>query len=133
MSALLDEIIAMRKAKAIEYEEYLKQIAVLAKKVAAGQEPDTPKQINTPGRRALYNNLKSGGTDEAPAAYGHANTDDVLELTVRIDETIKQVRPDDWRGILAKEQVIKAALYGILQDKTEVERIFFIITQHKEY
>ena len=48
-------------------------------------------------------------------------------------ETVKQVRPDDWRGVLAKEQVIKAALYEILQDETEVERIFFIITQHKEY
>ena len=38
MSALLDEIIAMRKAKAIEYEEYLKQIAELAKKVEVGQD-----------------------------------------------------------------------------------------------
>ena len=36
MSALLDEIIAARKAKAIEYEEYLKRIAELAKKVQAG-------------------------------------------------------------------------------------------------
>jgi type I restriction enzyme, R subunit len=30
MSALLDEIIAMRKANAIEYEDYLKRIAELA-------------------------------------------------------------------------------------------------------
>ena len=37
MSALLDEIIAARKAKAIEYEEYLKQIADLSKTVAAGR------------------------------------------------------------------------------------------------
>ena len=36
MSALLDEIIAARKAKAIEYEEYLKRIAALAAKVEAG-------------------------------------------------------------------------------------------------
>jgi len=41
----------------------------------------------------------------------------VLALTLKIDETIKQVRPDDWRGIQAKEQIIKAALYGILQDE----------------
>ena len=57
MSTLLDEIIAARKAKAIEYEEYLKRIADLAKKVQAGQAEDTPKQVDTPGRRALYNNL----------------------------------------------------------------------------
>ena len=49
MSALLDEIIEARKAKAIEYEEYLKRIAELAKKVEAGQSEDTPPQLNTPG------------------------------------------------------------------------------------
>ena len=43
MSALLDEIIAARKAKAIEYEEYLKRIAELAKQVEAGQADDTPE------------------------------------------------------------------------------------------
>ena len=57
MSALLDEIIAARKAKAIEYEEYLKRIAELAKRVEAGQAEDTPGELDTPGTRALYNNL----------------------------------------------------------------------------
>ncbi len=42
MSALLDEIIRLRKEKAIEYEEYLKRIAELAKQVQAGQAPTTP-------------------------------------------------------------------------------------------
>ncbi len=132
MSALLDEIIAMRKAKAIEYEEYLKRIAELAKRVEVGQAEDTPESLNTPGRRALYNNIYSG-LAEPTAAYGQADKDEALALTLKIDETIKQVRPDDWRGVQAKEQVIKAALYGILQDVSEVERIFFIIAQHKEY
>ena len=45
MSALLDEIIAARKAKAIEYEEYLKRIAELAKQVEAGQAEETPEQL----------------------------------------------------------------------------------------
>ncbi len=136
MSAVLDEIIATRKAKAIEYEEYLRQIAELAKRVTTGQDPDTPEPINTPGRRALYNNLRQGpscGTAEPSPAYGNANKDDVLALTIKIDETIRQIRPDDWRGVQAKEQVIKAALYGILQDVAEVERIFLIIRQQKEY
>ena len=57
MSALLNEIIADRKAKAIEYEEYLKRIAELAKKVEAGQAEETPEGLNTPGKRAIYNNL----------------------------------------------------------------------------
>jgi len=128
MSALLDEIIATRKAKAIEYEEYLKRIAELVKTVEEGQAGDTPEQLNTPGRRALYDNLC-----EPSAAYGNASKNDALELTVRIDETIRQVRPDDWRGVQAKEQIIKAALYGVLQDAAKVEGIFPIVTLHKEY
>src|SRR6266853_934699 len=57
MSALLDEIIAARKARAIEYEEYLKRIADLARKVEAGHGDETPEKLDTPGKRALYNNL----------------------------------------------------------------------------
>src|SRR3989449_6918961 len=59
MSALLDEIIAARKAKAIEYEDYLQRIAALAKQVEAGQADDTPEALKeSPALRALYNNLK---------------------------------------------------------------------------
>ena len=36
-------------------------------------------------------------------------------------------------GIQAREQVIKAALYGALQNEDEVERIFLIIKQQTEY
>jgi type I restriction enzyme R subunit len=116
MSALLDEIIVARKAKAIEYEAYLKQIGELAKRVDAGLAEDAPEALNTPGRRALYNNLNHNE-----------------ELAIKIDEAVKQVRPDDWRGIQAREQVIKAALYGALQQEAEVERVFLIIKRQREY
>ncbi len=141
MSALLVEIIAARKAKAIEYEEYLKRIADLAQKVEAGQAEGTPETLDTPGKRALYNNLeKDGGKSseadrvaEEPAEYGSIG-DSVLNLALKIDETIKKIRPDDWRDNGGpREQVIKAALYDILQDETEVERIFLIIKAQKEY
>ncbi len=116
MSALLDEIIASRKAKATVYEEYLNKIAELAKQVEAGQADDTPKQLDTPGRRALYNNLNQDA-----------------DLAVKIDETVKSVRPDDWRGHQARENEIKRSLWNILHDGLEVERIFLIIKQQKEY
>lgn len=116
MSALLSEIIAARKAKAIEYEEYLQRIAELAKRVEAGQAEDTPRTVDTAGKRALYNNLNQ---DEA--------------LALRIDQTVRQVRHDGWRGVQTREQVIKAALYGVLQDEDEVERIFLIIFAQPEY
>jgi type I restriction enzyme R subunit len=116
MSALLDEIIAARKAKAIDYEEYLKRIAELAKRVQAGQAEDTPEQVDTPGRRALYNNLSK---DE--------------DLALKIDEAVRQTRPDGWRGVQAREQVVKRALYDVLQDVGEVERIFLIVKQQRDY
>lgn len=116
MSALLDEIIAARKARAIEYEEYLKRIAELAKKVDAGQAEETPVKLDTPGKRALYNNLSRNE-----------------ELALRVDAAVKTVRPDGWRGVQAREQVIKLAIYGVLQDVAEVERVFLIIKAQAEY
>ena len=116
MSTLLDEIITTRHTKAIEYEEYLKQIAALAKRVEAGQAEGTPVNLNTPGKRALWNNLAQNES-----------------LALKIDETIRQVRPDAWRGVQSREQIIKASLYGVLQDITEVERVFLIIKAQREY
>ena len=116
MSKLLDEIIAARKAKAVEYEEYLKQIAELAKRVQAGKAADTPEKLDTPGRRALYNNL---GRNE--------------ELALQIDDVLKTVRHDGWRGIQAREQIIKSAIYNLLLDANEVERVFSIIKAQPEY
>jgi type I restriction enzyme, R subunit len=116
MSALLDEVIAARKARAIEYEEYLKQIAEIAKQAQTGRSDDTPERLDTPGKRALWNNLNQ---NEA--------------LALKIDQSVKQVRPDAWRGIQARENVIKAELYKILKDQEEVERLFKIIYHQREY
>lgn len=116
MSALLDEIIAARKAKAIEYEEYLNRIAEVAKRVEVGHAEETPKALNTPGKRALYNNLS------------HKE-----ELALKVDGAVRANRPDGWRGVLAREQVIKRALYEVLGDIGEVERIFPIIIAQSEY
>ena len=132
MSKLLDEIIEARKAKALEYEEYLKQIHDLVKKVKTGHSETVPQELNTPGKRAIFNNLRpvrDGHVGGPRPEYGDAD----VKLAIRIDETVRRVRPDGWRGHQAREQVIKAALYGILQDQAEVERLFLIIKAQKEY
>ncbi len=41
--------------------------------------------------------------------------------------------PDGWRGVQAREQVIKRALFDTLMDESEVERIFLIIKAQGEY
>ncbi len=116
MSKLLDEIIAARKARAIEYQEYLQKIADLAKRVHAGQPEDLPPTLNTPGRRALYNNL---GQDE--------------NLAMAVDRAVLGARPDGWRGIPARENVIKQAIYNAVGDASQVERIFAIVKAQSEY
>ncbi len=117
MSALLDEIIANRRAKALEYESYLQQIAELVKKVLTGFAENTPKRINTPALRALYSNL---GQNE--------------ELALEVHKAVQHIRPDDWRGIRTRENVIKAALLPLLGHQSEVERVFLLlVSQTGEY
>jgi type I restriction enzyme R subunit len=116
MSALLDEIIAALRARAIEYEEYLKRIAELAKRVEAGHAGDAPVDIDTPARRALYNNL-------------HQDRD----LALKVDAAVRHARPDSWRGVQPREMVVKKAIFDVLQDEHEVERIFLIVKQQREY
>ena len=116
MSKLLDEVIKFRKENADKYEEYLKKIAKLAKQVKTGNSASTPSTLKTQGQRALYNNL---GKNES--------------LALQIDSKLKKVSPADWRGVQTRENVIKQALYEILNDEDEVERIFIIIKNQREY
>lgn len=141
MSALLNEILADLKAQRIDYEEFLKRIAELAKKVQTSQAADTPEKLNTPGKRALYNNLMQQRGDvsddklgEGVHQYGTEAATRALELALQVDETVRRVRPNAFRGNQAKENVIKAALLPLLgNDAAEVERIFHIIKAHLEY
>lgn len=88
MSTLLDEIIAARKAKAIEYEQYLKRIAEIVKQVEAGKGPGTPEPLKSPGQHALYNLLSHGGSDSLPGGL-HAASEGALDLALRIDNVVK--------------------------------------------
>jgi type I restriction enzyme, R subunit len=128
MSELLDEVIAARRAGAIAYEEYLRRIAEVVRRVDAGKADDTPERLDSRGRRAIYNALRDG------VEPGDGDGDGlVVDLALKIDETVRQVRPDAWRGMQAKEEVIKAALYGILQDVDRVEKVFLVIAAQGEY
>ena len=85
-------------------------------RLQAGQAEDTPEQVNTPGLRALYNNLEKD-----------------RDVALKIDEAVKANRPDGWRGVQTREMVIKRALYEVLQDPAKVERIFLIVKAQAKY
>tara|TARA_R110000744_G_scaffold380514_1_gene501616 strand:- start:15646 stop:18723 length:3078 start_codon:yes stop_codon:yes gene_type:complete len=126
MSRLLDELIVERRNKAIEYSEYLKRIADIAKRVEVGHDEQIPEPLrNSPGLRALFNNLKLDDT---------ASEQQKLELAQEIDQATRIARQDNWRGHKGKENKIKEALYPILgNNKDEVERIFHIVFAQGEY
>ena len=116
MSKLLNTIIAELREKKINYEEYLQKIAELAKRVSNITRDDLPKTIQTNPQRALYNNLDK---NEA--------------LSLACDEAVRYTKQVDWRGDDKKEMLIKGALHNVLKDEKEVERIFPIIKQQREY
>lgn len=116
MSALLEEIIAARKARATEYEEYLRRIAELVRLAATGHGGAASKALDTPGKQALYDNLSENE-----------------ELALRVHSTLRETCPDGWRGVMPREQTVKSGLYEVLQDKDEVERIFQVVFNQKEY
>lgn len=116
MSKLLDEIIKQRKQGALDYENYLNNIAELAKKVAQGFAPTTPPALNTQGKRAIYNNL---GQDEG--------------IALAVHQVMEEYAPDNWKDNRAKEQIVKGKLYEVLGDVEKVEAIFPILKQQHEY
>lgn len=142
MSALLDEIIAARKTKALAYEKYLQRIAELAAQVEAGHGTELPQSLqDSPALRALYNNLSQSDTAnsyheqavETKGAFG-PNNDPVLKLAREIDRTVRQVRPDGWRGNHAKECVIQKALLPFFENNVDkVKAIFPIIKAQQDY
>jgi len=116
MSNLLGQIIKERKSQALEYETYLLKIEDLAKKVQVGGDEEIPNKINTPELRALYNNMDQ---DE----------DKVITLN---NELLKNI-PDGWRDIIPREQRVKQVIFSIVNDESEVERLFQIIKQQNGY
>ena len=116
MSKLLEEIIRARREKAVEYEEYLRRIAELARMLMAGKDSETPAEVDTPGKRALFGAL--GGD---------------VEKALRLDKAIKQARPEGWRGEMGRENGVKRAMYEVLGNLEEVERVFLVVWQQREY
>ena len=116
MSKLLSEIVRERKANAVSYEEYLKKIAELAKRVANLTRDDLPAEVKTNAQRALYNNLGKN-----------------KELAISVDKAVQKSRRADWRGNAPSENLIKKEMLYVLRDTDEVERIFPIIKEQNEY
>lgn len=116
MSRLLDQIIRERKDKALTYEQYLSMIAELAKQVQEGKTIDTPDKINTPAKVALYHFF-----------------DDDDEKAMAVYDAVVEYAPNGWKGDIAKENIIKKAIYNKLNNVEETNKIFDIIAKQREF
>ncbi|MBN2394574.1 MAG: restriction endonuclease subunit R, partial [Anaerolineae bacterium] len=117
MSDLLDTLIQQRKKQAVEYQQYLAKVVELTRQVhnpATG--PSYPPTLNTPARRAFYDNL---GDD--------------VDLALALDTAIRTTKKAEWRGDVVKEREIKYAIYQVVNNEDEVEAIFELVKNQHEY
>ena len=118
MSAILDKLIEERKKGVEEYKKLLEQYVNLAKDVEKPEENEAyPESIRgSRAMQAIYDNI---GEDE--------------ELAIKIHNAVMMSRIAGFRGDEIKERKIKRELNRILNDASEVERLYKIIEKQEEY
>lgn len=114
MSVLLQELIERRKQETLSYQEYLIEMAELARQVNQGKGDDVPTSLNTKGKVALYHILE----DE--------------NLTIACDDAIQYHKQEGFRENLSKQRALKGAIYEVVKDIDKVEEIYQVIEAHKD-
>ena len=114
MSVLLQELIEKRKKETISYQAYLKEMAELIRQVNQGKKDDVPASLNTKGKVALYHTL------------GDEN------LALACEEAVQYVKQEGFRENLAKQKLVKKAIYDVVKDIEKVEEVYKIIEAHKD-
>ncbi len=118
MSEILEKLIIARKNGAIDYKKLLEMYMQLAKNV---HEPKNnlryPERIRKNGAlMALYDNC---GENE--------------ELALKLHKAVLDNKQEGFRNNPVKANRIRKALYSVIKDQSEVERIYKIIVEQKEY
>ena len=118
MSAILDKLIQDRQKGVLSYKELLDEYIKLAKNVDHPEEnEDYPESVrHSKAMQALYDNV---GGDEV--------------LAIELHKAVMDSKMSGFRGDSIKERRIKRALFAILNDDTEVERLYKIIEKQEEY
>lgn len=116
MSVLLQELIVQRKNGAISYEEFLKKIEDLARKIQPeNKQNQYPDKINTPAKQAIYEILE----DE--------------ELTVVTEAEVAYNVEENWIGNTLKERKVMYAISRHVSDPEIVDAILEVVKAQKEY
>jgi type I restriction enzyme R subunit len=118
MSELLDALVEKLRQEAIDYQEYLREVAELARKIAdpnlGGEYPET---MNTAGKRALYEFLLK---DEG--------------LVIEVDKAIRASAQDGWRANRMKIRRVNRAVKAVLGDRDfDVDELIELVKVNVEY
>jgi len=118
MSEILDELVKARHDGAIAYEQLLDKYVELVKNAESPENNmHYPEGVrHSAALRALFDNC---GED--------------VDLAIALDKAVRESKQADFRHNDVKERRIKQALHKILKNKDEVERIYSLIVEQKEY
>ena len=136
MSTLLDALIAERKRQALDYKTYLAKVVELAKRTSNPDRSRYPLAINSPARRALFDNLRNRpGLASLLAQSYVADTGTTAAETAarRVDAAIRAAKKDNWRGNRFKEREVHNAIKNVLPDDDLVDRLFEIVKAQHDY
>jgi type I restriction enzyme R subunit len=131
ISKLLDDLIKQKREETISYEEFLKRMEALAKKLAKGYtSSDIPDALQgNQSAIAVYNNLpdilasepNTNEIQQTSAAYG----DKRLQLTLKIDRVMREEAPAAWKGDPARESQVLNALYPVMEKSKAATKALF--------
>jgi len=110
----LQELIEKRKQETISYQAYLKEMAELIRQVNQGKKDNLPASLNTKGKVALYHTL------------GDEN------VALACEEAVQYVKQEGFRENLAKQKLLKKAIYDIVKDLSKVDEVYKVIEAHKD-
>jgi type I restriction enzyme R subunit len=126
MSELLDALIAERRQEAVDYRQFLERIAELARMAQEGPDAAAyPREVNTPARRALYDNL---GRDS--------------DLALKVDAAVRSSRQDGWRTHVIKTRRVRHTVTATLDGNAATEnetaeervtRVMALVANQREY
>ena len=111
MSELLDALIRERKSLAIEYKKYLEKIVALTRQI---KNPTTgkcyPETLDTPAKRALYDNLDENET-----------------LAQEINQGVCESMQDEWQYNPFKTKKVRFAIRDVLKDEERTTAILELV------
>jgi type I restriction enzyme, R subunit len=124
----------------MEYAAYRAEIVALTRQVRRPENRTLyPSRIDSPVRRALYDNLPALVGDDIlhlnRATYaGIPNQDAIAWLAVEIDNAIREVKKADWRGHRVKRLEVRNAIKSVLGDKNDlVDAVYKIVDAQHGY